>query len=168
MIQEFYRVQIKKEAIKFSSAHMTVFPDGTKEPLHGHNYQVTLYVELLDASLKNMVSFAEFKKALNSICERWDEKLLIAAKCPFYEVIKEDAVELEFKLCGKRYVIPKDEIEFLQIENITTELLAQNYCDQFISKLEHAIIPKIKSISIQIDESGGQGASFTWTNPKAS
>jgi 6-pyruvoyltetrahydropterin/6-carboxytetrahydropterin synthase len=46
------QIHIRKENIKFSSAHMTVFPDGTKEALHGHNYQVELTLELKDSSFK--------------------------------------------------------------------------------------------------------------------
>ena len=33
-----YEIRIRKEALKFAASHMTVFPDGTKEALHGHNY----------------------------------------------------------------------------------------------------------------------------------
>ena len=39
------RLHIRKEALKFSAAHMTVFPDGTKESLHGHNYRTKALIE---------------------------------------------------------------------------------------------------------------------------
>ena len=33
-----HRIFTGKDVHKFSSAHMTVFPDGSKERLHGHNF----------------------------------------------------------------------------------------------------------------------------------
>ena len=35
-----HRISIAREQYKFSCAHMTVFADGTKERLHGHNYTI--------------------------------------------------------------------------------------------------------------------------------
>ena len=35
-----HRIFVGKDVHKFSSAHMTVFPDGSKERLHGHNFMV--------------------------------------------------------------------------------------------------------------------------------
>ena len=44
-----FRIDIARELFKFSCAHMTVFPDGTKERLHGHNYYVGVTLALSDA-----------------------------------------------------------------------------------------------------------------------
>lgn len=145
---------------------MTVFPDGTKEPLHGHNYQIGLTVELTDASLKNMVSYSSFKDILKVLAAGWDEKLLIQEKCPYYEKIGETSESLEFKLCGKRYAVPKDEVCLLPIENITTELLSREITHNLIAKLEDNLKNTIlQSLSVLVEESGGQGSSFVWINP---
>jgi hypothetical protein len=45
MARHYYRIYIRKEALKFSAAHMTVFPDGTKERLHGHNYRTEVILD---------------------------------------------------------------------------------------------------------------------------
>ena len=45
---ERWSIDIQKEAFKFSAAHFLIFPDGSAERLHGHNYRV--YVEI-DAAL---------------------------------------------------------------------------------------------------------------------
>ena len=37
---------------------MTVFPDGSKERLHGHNYTVALSLELSDTSFAKIIPFA--------------------------------------------------------------------------------------------------------------
>ena len=41
-----HRIVIAREQYKFSCAHMTVFPDGTKERLHGHNYTIAVALEV--------------------------------------------------------------------------------------------------------------------------
>ena len=45
MAEAPWTIRIKKTYLKFSAAQMTVYPNGTKEPLHGHNYQVEVVVE---------------------------------------------------------------------------------------------------------------------------
>ena len=42
---ERWSILIEKEYLKFSCAHFLIFPDGSKERLHGHNYQVTAEVD---------------------------------------------------------------------------------------------------------------------------
>ena len=52
-----WKIHIRKDNLKFSAAHMTVFPDGSKEGLHGHNYEVELAVELVEPALARMLSY---------------------------------------------------------------------------------------------------------------
>lgn len=158
-------IHIRKENIKFSSAHMTVFPDGTKEALHGHNYQVELSVELKESSFKKMVSFSRFKDVLRKIAGKWDEKFLLADRCPFYELVSESKKEIEFKLCKKRYVVPADEVVLLPIENISSETLASHFLHEFTKSFGEKDLKKIvASLVVRVDESPGQGASAFWEN----
>ena len=41
---ESWSIKVQKDYLKFSAAHFLIFPDGTAERLHGHNYKV--YVEV--------------------------------------------------------------------------------------------------------------------------
>lgn len=157
------QIHIRKEKFKFSSAHMTVFPDGSKEALHGHNYQVELGVTLKDASFAKMISFSEFKNVLKSLCENWDEKVLLASKNPFLEELRKDKKEIEFKLCKKRYVLPIEEVELLPIENISSESLAQYFLELFVKQTGAKALRKTTGeLSIRIEESPGQGATASW------
>lgn len=158
-----HRSHIRKEALKFSSAHMTVFPDGTKEALHGHNYSTELTVELRDIGLDSMVPFSELKTAVRALCQLWDEKVFLAQHCPLLKIVRDHAGELEFTLCGKRYVLPRDEVLMLPADNITTETLAHQFGMALVSKLDltHRL-PVITGLTVRIDESAGQGASYEW------
>lgn len=156
------KIHLRKEGLKFAAAHMTVFADGTKEALHGHNYSTEISVVLADTSLKGMIPFSVFKENVRKICEAWDEKVLIAAKCPFLKVHSKTEQETEFVLCGKRYVLPSDEVVFLPVENITSESLSEIFFNQFVEKIPGQWIPNpIQEIHVRIDESPGQGATYS-------
>ena len=164
--QRSWTIHIRKDNLKFSAAHMTVFADGRKEGLHGHNYQVELTVELQDSpALARMLSYEVFKKALRSVCEQWDEKVLIAGENPWLEPLPAEEGEYACRLCGKRYVLPADEVMVLPMDNVTAENLAQVLLDRFWIELTgDASIPwreRIAAVSLRIDESRGQGATFS-------
>jgi 6-pyruvoyltetrahydropterin/6-carboxytetrahydropterin synthase len=157
------RLHIRKQALKFSAAHMTVFPDGSKERLHGHNYFTELTVGVSETSLKKMVSFSLFKQALAKVCAQWDEKVLLATDCPHLKLSAGKGKETEFTLCGKRYVLPTEEVEKIGVDNITSENLAAEALRHILPALQKA--PEFKSVEfleLRVDESPGQGASCRW------
>ncbi len=156
-----YQIHIRKEALKFSSAHMTVFSDGTKEALHGHNYRSSISVDFERFSLSEMIPFSDFKSAMKAICDQWDEKVLLPAQCPYFKITHEDESTLDFTLCGKRYLLPRDEVELLPLDNVTTETLAAEFCKRLVTKLGPETLKKgIRKIEVKIEEMLGQGASF--------
>ncbi len=161
----FYKIQIRKEALKFSAAHMTVFADGTKENLHGHNYRSVLHIKMGNFSLNEMLPFSDLKKFMREICQEWDEKILLPERCEFLKVLSKEGPSYELEVCGKRYVFPKDEVVFLPVDTVTTESLARVYCERFVSRLTKADIARagIRSVEISIEEMMGQGASYVLT-----
>ena len=56
---ESWSIVLEKEYFKFSCAHFLIFPDGTKERLHGHNYRVRVEItgDLSDRGL--VIDFIE-------------------------------------------------------------------------------------------------------------
>jgi 6-pyruvoyltetrahydropterin/6-carboxytetrahydropterin synthase len=159
---ERFKITIRKEALKFSAAHMTVFPDGTKESLHGHNYRTELSIEMTDCSLTTMLPFSALKAALKSICEEWDEKVLLPAQCPFFRLVRDEPQEeIEFILCGKRYVMPRDEAVLLPMDNVLTETLARELWVRLRAKLA-AVFRKhgVHRIWVRIEETEGQGVEW--------
>lgn len=163
--QQIWKIHIRKDNLKFSAAHMTVFPDGSKEGLHGHNYEVGLEVELAEPAFSQMLTYEAFKQVLRPLCNAWDEKVLVASENPWFEALPTIQAEYSFRLCGKRYVLPVEEVVVLNIDNITVENLARIFFEQFWEKLteEQTICwrERIKAVSLRIDESRGQGASYS-------
>jgi 6-pyruvoyltetrahydropterin/6-carboxytetrahydropterin synthase len=159
-----HRIYVGKDAHKFSAAHMTVFPDGTKERLHGHNFQVTVALDLSEIGFKSFLDFGVVKAALNAQCKEWDDRLLLAEKCPYFKVQGSSKQELDFLLCGKHYVIPSEEVVLLPLENIATETLAEEFCHRFKARLDPALLKGlVMGIEVHITESRGQGGVYYWS-----
>ncbi len=160
-MSNFYRVHIRKEALKFSSAHVTVFADGTKERLHGHNYRTEVSFDFSDFSLSTMLPFADVKAAMRAICERWDEKILLPERCPFLKITSKTEKEVDLSICGKRYVFPSDEVEWLSVDNVTSESLAQQFSERLQAKMRDSLAKHgVRRLEVRVEEMTGQGASY--------
>ncbi|MFO1087565.1 MAG: glycosyltransferase [Reyranellaceae bacterium] len=151
-------LHLSKDSFKFSAGHMTVFPDGTKERLHGHNFQVAVTVEL---PADGFVAFAHFKRAIAAACEAWDERVLLPRLSPHLQLRPSAPSEVDFVLCGDRYVLPRRDVLWLDVDSVTTERLAAELC----RIIAVGLLPlwregRIVSLAVQIGETAGQGASF--------
>jgi len=139
---------------------MTVFPDGTKERLHGHNYQLSIALDVDRVDLPAMIPFAQIKSVLAEVCAAWKERVFVATHNPHLVIIT-DAGELEFTLCGERYVMPRGDALLLPLDNISVESLAAHVAELLRSKLAPSFGPHVRSLTATIEESPGQGASCT-------
>jgi|CXWL01.1.fsa_nt_gi 6-pyruvoyltetrahydropterin/6-carboxytetrahydropterin synthase len=156
-----HRIFVGKDVHKFSSAHMSLFPDGSKERIHGHNFLVSVSVVIRDTRLENMLDFALLKQALVDQCREWDQRLLLPAQAPALKVLKQDAAECEFMLCGKRYVVPADEVLLLPMANVVVETLAEGFARAYVKRLGKALRAEtVETFEVTVAESEGQGASF--------
>jgi 6-pyruvoyltetrahydropterin/6-carboxytetrahydropterin synthase len=156
-----HRLFLGKDQHKFNAAHMTVFPDGTKERLHGHNFHVTVAIDLRDVSFEALLDFGVVKRAVEECCAAWNERLILAERCPFFRIVRREAGELEFTLCGRRYVVPEDEVVLLPVDNVVCETLSMAAADALLARLGHALRPGIAAgIEVGVTESLGQGATY--------
>lgn len=154
-----HRILVARAEHKFSCAHMTVFPDGRAERLHGHNYTVAVAIDLDDIHFEALIDFGAIKRAVHTLCQELRERTLIAERNPRLEVLRRDGGEVELRLCGKRYVLPEEDVLFLPIENATTEELS-NLCAH---RLEAQLRPTLDrsaavGLEVRVEESPGQGA----------
>ncbi|MCG3173848.1 MAG: hypothetical protein GMKNLPBB_02055 [Myxococcota bacterium] len=161
MNQSIHRIYVGKDTHKFSAAHMTVFPDGTKERLHGHNFQVTVAFDLTNVEFQSLVDFGMIKQVLSNLCLRWDQQLILAAHCPHFRIQRRDSREIEFELCGKHYVAPADEVLLLPLTNIVVETLAMEFARQFVELLgDRYPAGVVAGLEVTISESHGQGGAY--------
>ncbi len=138
---------------------MTVFPDGRKERLHGHNYYLAVALDLKNTGFANMLDFGPIKAALGGICEEWKEHLLLAQGSPFFVIDRDNETEIEFRLCGKRYVIPREDVVLLPVDNISVEALAAHAADRLLGELGSFFNSEVIGLEVRVEENPGQGAS---------
>ncbi|MBI4511881.1 MAG: 6-carboxytetrahydropterin synthase [Deltaproteobacteria bacterium] len=156
-----HRIFVSKDNFKFSAAHLTVLGDGTKERIHGHNFQVSCTLDLKDISCAAFLDFGLIKQAIEAQCREWNELLILAENCPHFQVLRSDQVELEFLLCGKRYVIPRDEVLLLPIDNVVVEALAVELARALVARLGPTLRREVVAgLEVQVTESPGQGAAY--------
>ncbi len=136
--------------------HMTVYPGGHKERLHGHNFRIILDVEIRDGGMAAMIDLGVARRALDALCDAWRERTLLAANNPHLEILRDDT-ELEFRLCGDRYVLPRGDVLLLPIENTSVEGLAEHVAAVLAVQLAH---PNVRALDVRVDELPDIGASF--------
>lgn len=156
--RDSHRIFVARAEHKFSCAHMTVFPDGRKERLHGHNYTLSLALDLADLSFDHLIDFGLLKKALAWLCAEWRETTLIAAKSPHARIDQRDG-EVELVLCGARYVFPAEDVRLLPIANTSVEDLATLAAARLTERLAPALCGSAAlGLEVRVEESPGQGA----------
>lgn len=152
-----HRITIARDQYKFSCAHMTVFPDGTKERLHGHNYTIAVALDVARVELASMVPFAAIKACLADLCAAWKEHVLIAARNPHLAILRDDT-ELELTLCGQRYAMPREDALLLPIDNVSVEALAAHVAALLRERIA-VLSPHVRTLEVTVEEVPGQGAS---------
>jgi 6-pyruvoyltetrahydropterin/6-carboxytetrahydropterin synthase len=158
---ESWSISIAKDYLKFSAAHFLIFPDGTAERLHGHNYKVfvDVHTDLSEHGL--VVNFKEIKPLVREVCDELDEHLLIPGEHPVLTAVRVGA-QMEIRYRERRYLIPADEVIVLPIGNTSAENLAA----WFGRTLRERMAAKwstlrVRQLSIGIEETPGQRG--TWT-----
>jgi 6-pyruvoyltetrahydropterin/6-carboxytetrahydropterin synthase len=138
---------------------MTVFPDGSKERLHGHNFNVTVALDLRLYAFETLLDIGIVKAAVDAQCREWNEHLLLAEHNPYLQILRRDQ-ELEFRLCGRRYVVPADEVVLLPIDNIIVETLSMEFARRVIERLRLVLKSDVvEGVEVDVREARGQGGS---------
>lgn len=160
---------VDRPQYKFSAAHMTVFADGSKERLHGHNYQLSARLFLREFSPARMCDFAIIKAGLRAICETLNERTLIALHNPHLTISVEDAEKagqrrVRISHRDGEYILPLADVALLPIDNITSERLAEHCHGSLAAYLHAEVSPPVREaiveLEVDLEELPGQGATY--------
>src|SRR5512144_1468220 len=89
-----YSVVVAKDYLKFAAAHFIAYP-GFREPLHGHNYQVSVKVEADLGPDGYVLDFGLVKRIAKALCEELDERVLVPERSECLRVARlPDGVEV--------------------------------------------------------------------------
>ena len=157
-IKATIKIKIQRDYFVFSAAHFAIMSDDITEPLHGHNYHVSLVVEGAVGNYGYIIQFADLKSAARKVVSKLNHRVLIPKMCNAIN-IKHDADSIIVKTkAGKIYMFPVSDVVLLPIINTTVESLSEYVAEEIFNTLPRSIAHAIKSLQVGIDESVGQGA----------
>jgi 6-pyruvoyltetrahydropterin/6-carboxytetrahydropterin synthase len=156
-----YSISVYKQYFNFASAHFMLFKDGSREPLHGHNYRVQIKGNALELDDDMVFNFLDIKPIVREICNELDHKLLITKinvnlrieeNQKNYKIITRDESEFSF---------PKSDVLLLPIENTSVERIAHYIALKISELVKNRFQFEFRDLEVEVEESPGQSATFS-------
>jgi 6-pyruvoyltetrahydropterin/6-carboxytetrahydropterin synthase len=162
---EQWSILIEKEYLKFSCAHFLIFPDGSKERLHGHNYHVVTEVNGKLSELGLVIDFKMVKPIIKALCDYLDEHWLIPGKHHelTYKHRDDGHTEVTYRKC--RYLAPTEEIIVLPINNTSAENFAAWLGRELFKRLQESFGKlSVFRLRVEVSETSGQAGVYTYSD----
>jgi 6-pyruvoyltetrahydropterin/6-carboxytetrahydropterin synthase len=153
---ERWAIDLQKEAFKFSAAHFLIFPDGSAERLHGHNYRVFVELEARLSTHGLVMDFKAIKPVVREICDGLDEHWIVPGEHPVLRW-SESAGSIEVRYLERFYRVPREDVIVLPINNTSSENLATWFGRELLSKIaERFADVKVRALRLAVEETSGQ------------
>ena len=153
------KVTVERNRLRFAAAHMATFA-GDCEPLHGHNYDVTIELEGELTEDSWVWDFGAVKRAGRAICEELDHHFLLQRNSRHLSITElADSWTVAF---GERsYTFPGSDVYSLPIENTTAECISEWFAGRLIAALQKQGATHLRKVSVGIEEMPGQAGWYT-------
>ncbi len=161
---ERWSIEVHKDYLKFSAAHFLIFPDGTAERLHGHNYKVYVAVQSGLDGHGLVLNFKQIKPLVRTLCDELDERLLIPGQhAELTHRIATDSGQIEIRYRDRHYSIPAEDVLVLPINNTSAENLA-GWIGREIQRRIGEQFPSVRleELRVGVEETPGQRGVFVW------
>lgn len=155
-----YSIRVYKQYFNFASSHFMLFKDGTREPLHGHNYRVTLKADAIELDADMVFDFLDIKPIVREVCDSLDHKLLLPGETPLIE-IKENDKNWDIKTQdGSFFSFPQTDVLILPIQNTSAERIAIYITHEIKRLVKERFNFRFKNIEVEVEETPGQCAVY--------
>ena len=152
------RVSVEKNRLRFAAAHFATF-FGECEPLHGHNYVISVEREG-DLTEDSWVwDFGDLKQLTKEIADTLDHKFILQLESRTLK-INESTTSWEISYLDKQYIFPKSDVVALPIDNSTAERIAEWFAEQLADSLSSRK-GKFTKLTVGIEEMPGQAGWYT-------
>ena len=152
-----YRVVVQKDYLKFSAAHFIAYK-GFREPLHGHNYQVSVAIGGAVGDDGYVLDFGIVKSVAKSVCDELDERILVPAKSDCLTVAHEGPSVVLVYEDGARFLFPATDCVLLPIVHASAEELAAYVLARLREGLDAHAMRGLTEIEVGVSEAPGQAA----------
>lgn len=153
------RVSVERNRLRFAAAHMATF-FGDLEPLHGHNYDISIEVEGDLTSDAWVWDFGDLKRTTRSIADELDHKFLLQRNSDML-AIDEAPQSWTVTFGDRRYVFPRADVAVLPIENTTAERIAEWIAGQLLAELGTRTEARFHRLTVGVEEMPGQAGWYT-------
>ena len=155
-VPQRYSVVVAKDYLKFAAAHFIAYP-GFREPLHGHNYQVSVRVEADLGDDGYVLDFGLVKRVAKALCEELDERILVPERSDCL-TIGIDATSVEMTTAeGDRFRFPRRDCAVLPIVHSSAEELAAYLLGRLRAALADATGGRgLSALEVGVAEAPGQ------------
>ena len=156
-----FSIRVYKQYFNFAASHFLIFKDGTREPLHGHNYRVSVKGDGPCSEEEDMVfDFLDIKPIVRKVCDFLDHKCLLPGKNRRLNMEKEGPNTLLFLPDGSHMSLPQSDVLILPISNTSAERLAFYLAHQISDKVWQQYRFAFQSLEVEVEETPGQSASY--------
>ena len=160
---ERWAIDLQKEAFKFSAAHFLIFPDGSAERLHGHNYRVFVELEAQLTTHGLVMDFKAIKPVVREICDGLDEHWIVPGE---HAVLRwsESGGSVEVRYRERVYRAPKEDVLVLPINNTSSENLATWFGRELLARVRQRFPEvEVSSLRLAVEETSGQRGVYYYT-----
>jgi 6-pyruvoyltetrahydropterin/6-carboxytetrahydropterin synthase len=137
-----------------------IFDNGTREPLHGHNYRVQIKGEAPELSGDMVFDFLDIKPIVREVCDSLDHKLLIPKENKLLKIFSENKNYIIQTPDESYFSIPMSDTLLLPILNTSAERLAIYINEEIRKKVFSKFNYTFTSLEVEVEETPGQSAVF--------
>ncbi len=153
------RVSVERNRLRFAAAHFATFLGGC-EPLHGHNYDLSVELEGDLTGDSWVWDFGELKRATKAIADELDHKFILQRESRVLEILETDN-SWKVRFGDRGYVFPKSDVAVLPIDNSTAERLAEWFAGRLLAYLGEQHATGVRKLTVGVEEMPGQAGWYT-------
>jgi 6-pyruvoyltetrahydropterin/6-carboxytetrahydropterin synthase len=156
-----YRVHISKDNLIFAAGHFVSYDGEKVEPLHGHNYRMSVTVEGPVEENCYVFNFVTLKRMMKRVADELDHRMILPRDNPLIAVEPQDDGGVIVRARGRWYRFPQEDVVILPLPNTTVEMLAKHLCGRLRAELAaRADAAHLTAIEVQVEETFGQMAVY--------
>ena len=160
---ERWSIELAKEYFKFSCAHFLIFPDGSSERLHGHNYRVRVELEATLTSHGLVLDFKQAKPVVRAMVDELDEHWLVPGEHPVLRYTHRPDGVTEVRYRELYYAAPRGDVIVLPINNTSSENLAAWFARELKRRLAARFTDlALARLRVSVEETSGQAGVYTY------
>jgi len=165
---ERWSIDLAKENFKFSAAHFLIFPDGSAERLHGHNYRVFVEIEARLSVHGLVLDFKMVKPVVRELCDELDEHWLIPGEHAVLRYGERADGCIEVRYLERYYAAPREDVIVLPINNTSSENLASWFGRELLRRLGTRFPDvEILRLRLAVEETSGQRGVYHFERPSS-